>query len=101
MQEGADVLLRPGAEKSRQADAGGGGGAAEEADGHHGGAAVEEHLQRQRHPPPVCGRFLSRLLRLTQCLLVTLGRCNLYLSNLYLSGLDGCACHALKDLSIL
>lgn len=68
MQEGGDVLLRPGAAKSRQADPGGGGGAAEEADGHHGGATVEEHLQRQRHPPPVCGRFLSRLLRLTQCL---------------------------------
>lgn len=64
VQEGSDVLLRPGAEESRQAESRRAGGAAEEPHRHLRGAAVEERLQRQRHHPAVCRCFLSRLFRL-------------------------------------
>lgn len=64
MQEGGDVLLRPGAAKNRQAERGRAGGAGEEAHGHHRGAALEERCQCQRHPPPMCRRLLPRFLRL-------------------------------------
>lgn len=64
MQESGDKLLRPGAEKSRQADCRRAGGAGQEAHRHHRGAVLEEHRQRQRHPPPMRRRLLSRFLRL-------------------------------------
>lgn len=64
MQEGGDVLLWPGAEKSPQAESRGAGRAAEKAHRHLGGATMEEHCQRQCHHTPVCGCFLPRFFRL-------------------------------------
>lgn len=64
VQEGSDVLLRPGAAKRHRADRRRAGGAAEEAHRHHRVANMEEHLQCQRHHPPVCCCFLSWFFRL-------------------------------------
>lgn len=64
MQEGGDVLLRPGAAKARPAQRRGAGRTTGEAHRHDGVAPLEEHCQCQRPPPPVCRCLLPRRLRL-------------------------------------